>query len=48
MIKAKNHKESILFICTHNSARSQMVEGILNSLFGDKYAHIALELKQQK
>ncbi len=30
-------KKRVLFICTHNSARSQMAEGILNHLFGDKY-----------
>jgi arsenate reductase len=27
----------VLFICTHNSARSQMAEGILNAFHGDKY-----------
>ena len=27
----------ILFICTHNSARSQMAEGFLRNLYGDKY-----------
>ncbi|MEM2876391.1 MAG: arsenate reductase ArsC [Candidatus Bathyarchaeia archaeon] len=27
----------VLFICSHNSARSQMAEGMLNSLYGDRY-----------
>jgi arsenate reductase len=31
------NKKSILFLCTHNSARSQIAEGLLRSFYGDKY-----------
>jgi len=30
-------KQRVLFICTHNSARSQIAEGFLNACYGDRY-----------
>jgi arsenate reductase len=30
-------KTKILFLCTHNSVRSQIAEGLLRSLYGDRY-----------
>jgi arsenate reductase (thioredoxin) len=30
-------KKRVLFVCTHNSSRSQMAEGLLRALKGDRW-----------
>lgn len=32
-----NQKQRVIFICTHNSSRSQMAEGLLRHLAGERY-----------
>ena len=34
-------KKSILFICVHNSARSQIAEGLINALYSDRYEAVS-------
>jgi arsenate reductase (thioredoxin) len=36
-MKLVDTKKTVLFICKHNSARSQMVEGLLKELYGQYY-----------
>jgi len=30
-------KKRVLFVCTHNAARSQMAEGYMNARYGDRF-----------
>lgn len=34
---SREAKKRVLFVCTHNSSRSQMAEGLLRALRGDRY-----------
>ena len=41
-------KKRVLFVCVHNSARSQMAEAFLNSLTGDRFEVMSAGLEPGK
>ena len=43
-----NKKQRVLFLCTHNSARSQMAEGFLNAYYNDHYEGYSAGIKPGK
>jgi len=43
-----SNKKSVLFLCTHNSCRSQIAEGLLNSMYGSSYEAFSAGIEKTK
>ena len=41
-------KKKVLFLCTHNSCRSQIAEGLLNAIYGSHYKAYSAGIKPTK
>ncbi len=41
-------KKTVLFLCTHNSCRSQIAEGFLNSLYANSYKAYSAGVEKTK
>lgn len=43
-----NNKKTVLYLCTHNSCRSQIAEAFLNSLYGGSYKAYSAGVEKTK
>ena len=44
----ENKKKTVLFLCTHNSCRSQIAEGLLNTLYSNNYKAYSAGVEKTK
>ena len=44
----ENKKKTVLFLCTHNSCRSQIAEGLLNTFYSNNYKAYSAGVEKTK